>query len=84
MSNDHLQTENKPSIPLLEILMGSLLAVAFWRGSWWLLDSYLFPDNPMFSNLICLLAPIIIVIIWALIVKYKIVWTVDPNSITWN
>ncbi len=40
------------------ILIG-LAIILFWRGIWNLLDMYLFPNNHLLSNLICVIAGVV-------------------------
>lgn len=47
----------------IRYLMIGIAIVMFWRGVWHLLDMYLFPDYPLWSNLICILLAIIIFLI---------------------
>lgn len=42
------------------ILLIAFAIVSFWRGVWQLSDLYLFPDNPLLSNLISLIMGILI------------------------
>lgn len=42
------------------ILLIAFAIVSFWRGIWQLSDLYLFPDNPLLSNLISLIMGILI------------------------
>jgi len=47
---------------VLLIIIASLAIVCFWRGTWGLLDIYLFPKNPALSFLISIIIGIIILI----------------------
>ena len=42
------------------ILLIAFAIVSFWRGVWQLSDLYLFPDNPLLSNLISLTVGVLI------------------------
>lgn len=50
----------KKKHPFLKILLIALAAILFWRGVWGLIDLYLFPDNPLISNLVSLILGIIL------------------------
>lgn len=43
-----LRRKRKPS-PVLETVLIDLSAVLLWRGTWGLMDTYLFPTQPVFS-----------------------------------
>ena len=42
------------------ILVTAAAVVFFWRGVWGILDHYLFPENPMISNLSSILMGLLI------------------------
>lgn len=67
-------------IPLFKLIIVTILAVAFWRGLWWLFDKYFFPENPTLSNLLCLFVPIVVVVIWAHLSGFRISWNMDFPS----
>jgi hypothetical protein len=73
-----LKKVRKRTIPFLETLIGALLAVAFWRGAWWALDTYFIPSNPVLSNVLCLVVPLLLAIVWALWAGYGFSWDVNP------
>ena len=45
------------------ILFECIGIIMIWRGVWDLLEIYVFPDNPLASNLICVIIWIIILLI---------------------
>ncbi len=47
----------------LHILLVGMAVILFWRGAWGLMDLYLFPDNPLVSYIVSLVAGFIILII---------------------
>ncbi len=57
---------------VLIIILGSLAIVGFWRGVWNLLDMYLLPGNFILSQIISIIAGIIIL---AILSKHKIIKT---------
>lgn len=55
---DGLQGQSKAHywlLSILDILIGTLiitpLVITYWRGTWGLFDTYVFPDSPLFSAL---------------------------------
>ncbi|NJD05282.1 MAG: hypothetical protein FIA97_02150 [Methylococcaceae bacterium] len=40
--------------PAVNALVVLLAIIMIWRGVWGLLDAYVFPGNPVLSNLVCL------------------------------
>jgi hypothetical protein len=44
-------------------LFAAFGAVAFWRGSWMLMDIFLFPNNQTLSAIVSLVGGIIIILI---------------------
>lgn len=38
----------------LNILIECIAIIMIWRGIWNLLDTYIFPNHPLISNLICI------------------------------
>jgi hypothetical protein len=50
-------------LDVLIILISSVAIVGFWRGTWNLLDYFLFPSSPLLSSFVSLLLGIIILII---------------------
>lgn len=50
-------------------------AVLFWRGSWNLLEKYFLPENPLLSNILCILIAGIILLVVLLIDKYHPILT---------
>ena len=42
----------KPSNQAIFALLVGFSLIAFWRGTWGLMDIYLFPNNPLLSSLI--------------------------------
>jgi hypothetical protein len=73
-----LRQNHKRKIPFLETLIGAVLGVAFWRGCWWALDTYFLPSNPVLSNVLCLVVPMLLAIVWALWAGYGFSWDVAP------
>ena len=47
----------------LNTLIVCISVVMIWRWIWDLLETYLFPNNPLISNLICIILWIIILLI---------------------
>jgi hypothetical protein len=47
----------------LHIMLTVVGIVAVWRGVWHLLDSYLFPSNPLISSLVSLSLGIVILLL---------------------
>lgn len=70
-------SEKPKTIILPKIIFLTVLAVAFWKGLWWLFDTYLFPENIILGNLLCLILPIIIIIIWIMVSRFRISWNMD-------
>lgn len=65
------------TIPLPKLIIITILAVAFWRGLWWLFDNYFFPGNIVLSHLLCLIIPIIVVVIWIISSGINISWDME-------
>jgi len=65
------------TVVLPKLIILSILAVAFWRGLWWLFDVYFFPGNPFISNLLCLIVPVIVIVIWIIVSGFRISWDMD-------
>ncbi|GAX87334.1 conserved hypothetical protein [Lebetimonas natsushimae] len=57
---DQLKNKHKRGIAALVAALG---VVAFWRGSWMLMDIFLFPDNQILSAIASLMGGIIIILI---------------------
>lgn len=47
----------------LNIFIVCVSVIMIWRGIWDLLESYIFPNNPLLSNLICIVLWILILLI---------------------
>jgi len=47
------------------IILLSFAIVCFWRGTWNLLDKFLFPDNFLLSQLISIILGILVLFIFA-------------------
>jgi hypothetical protein len=77
ISKTHSENKNVKSIPILRLIILTILAVAFWRGLWWLFDKYFFPGNIGLSHLLCLIVPIIVVVVWAIFSGFSISWDME-------
>ncbi len=42
------------------VIIIALAIIMFWRGIWGLIDHYLFPNNPLFSNILSITIGILI------------------------
>ena len=47
----------------VKIILLALSIIAFWRGTWNLMDKYIFPGNFLLSQLITIIGGIILLII---------------------
>jgi Fuseless len=75
------RSESKKNIPFLEIIIGTFLAVMIWRGTWWLLDKYFLPNDPLLSHILCVIIPLLFGLIIALINGYRLAWNVSLENI---
>ena len=74
------KSDSKKNIPLLEIIIGTFLAVMIWRGTWWLLDKYFIPTNPLLSHILCVIIPLLLGLIMAIANGYRLTWNVNPEN----
>lgn len=49
--------ERYPSVNVIVIILAIIM---LWRGIWGLLDTYVFPGSPTFSNLFCIVLGVVI------------------------
>jgi len=45
------------------VIIGALAIIGFWRGTWNLMDAYLFPGNFVLSQIVSIISGIVILII---------------------
>ena len=64
----------------IQFLFRAAALIFLWRGSWHLLDIYLFPDDPVLSNGISVILGIVLLLVADVLLVRKPTKVLDPKD----